>query len=153
MDIEMGAEPTCTVAVRRRTIQMSDVREFYDNAYPAVVSALARQGAAPGGPALGWYHGMPAATATVSAGFPVSGLAAGSLDDEVDVLERPGGPALTLLHQGSYDSLGAGWSRLMAEVDTRGLAGRGDFWEEYLTDPTTVADPSELQTRLVLPLA
>jgi effector-binding domain-containing protein len=153
MDIEQVEEPSRTVAVHRRTIPMSSIRDFYDHAYGAVAAALAAGGRAPAGPAIGWYHGMPADTATISAGFPVEDLPAGALDAEVEVEVQAGGPALVAVHRGSYDSLAMGWQQLMAELGHRGVAPRGDFWEEYLTDPLSVSDPSELRTRLVLPLA
>ena len=153
MEIRQLDEPPHTVTVYRRTIEMRNIRDFYDHAYGAVAAALAERGAAPAGPAIGWYHTMPAETCTVSAGFAVDGLPVGPLGDDVEVTELPGGPALTAVHRGSYDSLGGGWQELMSELGSRGAAPRGDFWEEYLTDPTTVADPSEIETRLVLPLA
>lgn len=155
MDIDHMEEPSRMVAVHRRTIPMSSIRDFYDHAYGAVAAALAAGGRAPAGPAVGWYHGMPTDTATISAGFPVEGLPAGALDAEVEVevAELAGGPSLVAVHRGSYDTLSTGWQRLMAELGARGMAPRGDFWEEYLTDPLSVSDPSELQTRLVLPLA
>ncbi|WP_111767856.1 GyrI-like domain-containing protein [Nakamurella deserti] len=153
MDIEQRDEPARTVAVHRRTIAMSGIRDFYDHAYGSVAGALARRGAGPAGPAIGWYHEMPGETCTISAGFPVDGLPPGGLDDEVDVTERPGGPALVAVHRGSYDALGEAWQQLMGELGARGVAPRGDFWEEYLTDPSTASDASEIATRLVLPLA
>lgn len=153
MDVELSTEPTRLVAVHRRTIAMGEIRDFYDHAYAAVVAALARQGSAPDGPGIGWYHGMPAETCTISAGFPVVGIPAGELSDEVAVVDLPGGRALIAVHEGSYDALAASWQTVMAELGNRGVSPRGDFWEEYLTDPMTVRDPIELRTRLVLPLA
>lgn len=153
MEILQLDEPSRTVAVHRRTIPMSEIRDFYDHAYGSVAAALARAGRAPSGPAIGWYHEIPGETCAISAGFPVDGPASGALDDRVDVTERPGGPALVAVHRGSYDALGEAWQQLMGELGTRGVAPRGDFWEEYLTDPSTATDPSEIETRLVLPLA
>ena len=152
MDIEQAEEATRTVAVHRRTIPMSGIRDFYDTAYGAVLAALDAAGSAPGGPAIGWYHGMPAETATVSAGFPVDGLPVGALDDRVEVVERPGGTVLTAVHAGSYDTLADGWMSLMGRLNDDGRQARGDFWEEYLTEPTPDMDPADLRTRLVLPV-
>ena len=153
MDVERRHEPDRSLAVHRRTLEMSDIRTFYDHAYGAVVAALAARGAGPAGPAVGWYHEQPGRTCTISAGFPVDGLPAGSLDDGVEVVTRPGGAALVAVHRGSYDGLGAAWEQLTAELGSRGVAARGDFWEEYLTEPGPDTDPATLETRLVLPLA
>ena len=153
MEILQLDEPPRTVAVHRRTIAMSEIRDFYDHAYGAVSRALAAHDRPPGGPAIGWYHEMPGETCTISAGFPVDEMPVGALGDDTEIVERPGGPALAAVHHGSYDSLTAGWQELMAELGARGVTARGDFWEEYLTDPLSVDDPSELRTRLVLPLA
>lgn len=143
--------PTVTLAGVRATVPLDALREFYDRAYRDVSAAAEQAGWTVVGPAVGWYHGMPTDTAELTAGFVVE-AAAGSASGDVALVELPGGPALVATHTGSYDELPDAWTRLEEDRAVVGTDGRGDFWEEYLTDPEPGGDPAANVTRLVLPL-
>lgn len=145
--------PTVALAAVRATVPMTDLPAFYDAAYRQVAEAAEREGWRIAGPAVGWYHGMPTDTVDLAAGFAVEGAAAGAASGDVRVVELPGGDALALTHTGSYDGLPDAWGRLEADRAALGVDGRGDFWEEYVTDPSPDGDPAANVTRLVLPLA
>ncbi|MBD7917833.1 GyrI-like domain-containing protein [Cellulomonas sp. Sa3CUA2] len=143
--------PAVTIAAVRATVPMSRLTEFYDTAYASVTTAAGREGWTLAGPAFGWYHRMPTDTVDLTAGFVVDGAALGTSED-VEVSEMPGGAALVLIHTGPYDALPEAWERLEKERAELGVEGRGDFWEEYVTDPAPDGDPDLNITRLVLPL-
>lgn len=145
--------PTVTLAAVRGTMPMSELRTFYDSAFAQVAQAVQREGWTIIGPAVGWYHRVPDGTVDLSAGFPVQGAAAGTSSGGVQVVELPGGDALTATHTGGYDGLPEAWDRLESDRATLGVAGRGDLWEEYVTEPEPDGDPTANVTRLVLPLA
>lgn len=144
--------PTVTIAAVRAIVPMNGLAEFYDTAFTQTAGAAAREGWTIVGPAIGWYHGMPTDTTDLAAGFLVEGVAAGTSSDGVEVTEMPGGPALVLTHTGSYDRLPDAWDRLEQDRAALGVDGRGDFWEEYVTEPQPGGDPEANVTRLVLPL-
>jgi len=152
MNIAISDEPARLVAVVRRTVPMAELTEFYDTAFTQIFAALGAAGATPAGPALGWYHGMPTDTIDIAAGFPVTGATPGPLDGEVEVVEIPGGPAITAEYQGGYDGLPDAWAEVEEYRAGRDLAARDDFLEEYVTEPTPDGDPALNRTRLVLPL-
>lgn len=153
MDITLTEEPTLLAALVRRTVPMDALTEFYDTAYSQVVAALTAAGGAPAGAAFGWYHGMPTDTVDVAAGFPVHGLPPGSLTDEVEVVEIPGGRSLVADYEGPYDGLAGAWQSVEEHRAAAGLAARGDFLEVYVTEPSPGGDPARNRTRLVLPLS
>lgn len=153
MDITLNDEPTRLTAVVRSTVRTDEMAAFYDSAYERVVTAIAGAGGQIAGPAIGWYHGMPSDTVDVAAGFPVAGLAAGALTDGVQVLEIPGGRAVVALYVGAYEGLPGAWEQLERWRAEHAGDGRGDYWEEYVTEPTPDGDPALNQTRIVLPLA
>lgn len=153
MDVLLETEPDRLVAVLRETVLMDHLPEFYDRAYRAVGEAVARAGGAVAGPALGWYHGGPSATVDVAAGLPVMGMSTGSIGHGVQVVRIPGGSAVVGVHTGPYEGLPAAWQELERWRAENAGAGRGDFWEEYVTDPAPGGDPERTETRLVLPLA
>lgn len=153
MDVDVRMQPTRTVAVVRRPVRTDELAAFYDTAYGEVARTVGEAGARIVGPAIGWYHGMPTDTVDVAAGFPVEGVAPGPLGGRVEVVELPGGPALVGLFVGPYDDLGAAWGEVEARRAEHGRDGRGDFWEEYVTEPSPDGDPARNETLLVLPFA
>lgn len=153
MDIRVADEPSRLAAVLRSTVRADELTDFYDSAYQRVAAAVAANGGQVDGAAIGWYHGMPTDTVDVAAGFPVTGLAHGALTDGVEVVEIAGGSAVVGLHVGSYDELSGAWEQLERWRSENAGDGRGDYWEEYVTEPTPDGDPALNRTRLVLPLA
>lgn len=150
MDITLQEEGTRLVAVRRVAVPMAELPGFFDTAYRVVERAVSAAGGVIHDPAIGWYRGMPTETIDVSAGFPVTGVDAGPVGDDVEVVELPGGRALVANYLGSYEGLEDAWGELMAAAGDRAL--RGDMWEEYLNDPDPGDDPDANEVRLVLPL-
>lgn len=153
MDVARETVPDHVVAVVRRTVRMDELTAFYDSAYGAVARAVAETGGTLSGPALGWYHGMPAETVDVAAGFSVTGPDRGPLRDGVEVVHIPGGEAVVATYVGPYDGLGGAWGEVQRWAAANGVDGRGDFWEEYVTEPSPQGDPTKNITRMVLPLA
>lgn len=144
--------PAARVAAVRAQVPMSELTRFYDRAYARVQQVAEQQGWRISGPAVGWYHGMPTDTVDLAAGFLVDDVDLGVTVDGVEVLDMPGGEALVLTHAGPYTLLPDAWDLVEQERVTLGVDGRGDFWEEYVTDPSPDGDPDMNVTRLVLPL-
>ena len=144
--------PTVRIAAVRATVPMSGLTAFYDAAYTRVAQAAEREGWTIAGPAVGWYHGMPTDTVDLAAGFAVEGAGTGAASDGVEVVELPGGDAIVVTYTGPYDGLPDAWAGVEQERAALGVDGRGDFWEEYVTDPSPGGDPNANVTRLVLPL-
>lgn len=149
MDIEQVELATTTLAVARERVPMDGLAEFYDRAYRQVAEALGAAGVAPTGPAVGWYADMPTDTVDVAAGFPVP---AAAVVDGVELLTVPGGTAAVGTFQGPYDGLPDAWSKVAAWCREQDVQPRGDFWEEYVTEPSPGGDPEQNVTRLVSPL-
>ena len=144
--------PTVRIAAVRATVPVAELVAYFDRTYSTVGDVVGRRGWTRSGPALAWYHGMPGDTVDITGGFPVEGAPLGPVSDGVEVLELPGGATLEATHTGPYDQLPAAWDRLEQERAALGVDGRGDFWEEYVTDPSPDGDPAANVTRLVLPL-
>ena len=151
MDVEQVELPEITLAAVRQTVPMNELTGFYDQAYGRVAQALAAAGVAPTGPAFGWYAGMPTDTADVAAGFAVPG-GSGPFEDGVETIVIPASAAVVGTYTGPYDGLPDAWAELGTWAGEHAADGRGDFWEEYVTDPSPDGDPAANVTRLVLPL-
>lgn len=151
MDITLEDQPTVMVAILRERVAMGALAAFYDRAYRTVLEQAAASGLAVTGPAFGWYRHMPTDSVDLAAGFRVGADAARALGDGVEVVELPGGPAAVGVHLGSYDGLSGAWAELRTWMSDHAAQMRGDFLEVYVTDPSE-ADPSQNETRLVLPI-
>jgi effector-binding domain-containing protein len=152
LQISLAEVPAQSVAVVRKTVQMSELSGFYSTALGTVAAAVGNAGGVVTGPAFGWYHGIPTDSVDVAAGFPVSGLAEGSLAGDVEVLERPACLAASAIHVGSFEMLAETYRELAAWLNDRQLDRAEHSWEEYLSDPQTQPDPADWQTRIVWPL-
>ena len=144
--------PAQHVAVVRRTVEMSELPTFFAEAFGAVAAAVARAGGVVVGAPFGWYHGIPAETVDVAAGFPVSEIDVGALEGDVEVVERPGSLAATAMHLGSFETLADTYRELEAWLRERQLDQAAHNWEEYLSDPEAQPDPGTWETRIVWPL-
>jgi effector-binding domain-containing protein len=144
--VEVPARPTAVVRGRVRT---SDLPEWFSSVYAEVARECAEQGAQLTGPPFARFHHL-GAEMDLEAGFPVSHpvAAAGRM--------RPASlhacTAATTVHVGPYDDVGTAYDTLLCQVEARGRRAAGAFWEEYLTDPERVPDPSRWRTRIVQPL-
>ncbi|WP_369056021.1 GyrI-like domain-containing protein [Kineococcus terrestris] len=152
-----GGEPQLVVlaparaAVVRGRVAPDALREFFDTSFAALAEQLRAQGARPVAAAHALYRDLAADAWDLEVGFAVDrpvraagGVGPGSL---------PGGRAVTCVHTGGYDGLGASWERLRGWVGERGLTAAPEFWEVYLTEPGPDVDPALLRTQLVQPVA
>jgi effector-binding domain-containing protein len=145
---ELVTADAVTTAVVRRTVPMAEIAGFYDSAFGTLVEALARQGVTPAGPAFGLYHGAPAETADIEAGFPTEGPV--EADGDVVASSLPAGRVARVVHRGAYDALGESWGRLYSWAVAQGLQPGPLMWELYVTEPNPDMDPAELRTELNL---
>jgi effector-binding domain-containing protein len=152
-EMELVEVPDRDVACIRRAVAVDDLPEFFGDAFGAVAGSVVAAGGRITGPPFGWYHGVPGESIDVAAGFPISGTPDVPLGDDIEVVERPGGRAVVVIHVGTYDTLEQTYREAEAWIDEQGLVARDDMWEEYLSDPEEEPDPETWRTRLVVPVA
>ena len=153
MRMKVEDVPRQTVAVVRRTVPADGLGGFFDSVLGVVAAGVQQAGGSLAGAPFAWYRGTTGATVDVAAGFPMIGLRPGSLEGDVEVVERPGGLAAIAEHIGPYETIGDTYRMLGVWLNDRQLDPSGEKWEEYLTDPQAQLDPAEWETRIVWPLA
>jgi effector-binding domain-containing protein len=136
-------------AVIRGRVPMEQLADFFDRSFGQLAATISAQGIEIAGPAFALYQAPPSDVADIEVGFPV----AGTVTDDGDVVASslPGGPAATLVHAGSYDTLGASWQRLFEWATDAFFEPAGPVWEVYVTEPSPDMDPADLRTMLYLP--
>ena len=145
----VALEPV-TAAVVRETVPMGELTAYFDRAFAAVMEVTTAQGVAVTGPPFAAYHGMPGQSVDISGGFPTASEVTAT--EGVSAMTLPGGRAVQLVHEGSYDSLEESYERIMTWMEHRGLSRAPLMWETYLTEPTPDGDPSENRTLITWPI-
>ena len=140
-----------TVIGLHDTVAMTALADFFGRACTMVGEELAQHGVAPTGPPLALYHGMRTETIDIIAGCPIAEPITTTNGSVVTTL--PGGPAITTVHTGTYDTMTETYAELMKWLEEQDLKTSDDMWEEYLVGPELEDDPTRWQTRIVFPLA
>jgi effector-binding domain-containing protein len=134
-------------AVVRGHVGGPQLADFLSAAFTDVVRLLAQQHRSPVGPPFARFVPM-ADGFDVEAGFPAS--APIDSGGAVQPSELPGGPAVTAVHQGSYETVGDTYDSVAEWMTEHGYRSAGSPWESYLDEPG-VAEPRTLVTFPCLP--
>jgi AraC family transcriptional regulator len=150
-------EPTTTIAVRLETAADKLV-EVFDTELPRVAAVMSDVGAQMAGPPFARYHHFAPDRVDVEIGAPIAFVTAGltpisgQADGVIGASSLPGGLAAVTVHRGPYDGLSATYDALAAWIASEGhVAGDGP-WEVYLSDPSLVPEPDDLETEIVWPI-
>ncbi len=142
-------EPRQTAVVREQ-VPLDQLTDFFGRAFSTVMEVAGRHGVMVTGPPFALYHGTPAETVDVEAGFPTASTL--EPDDGVGPGSLPAGRAVEAMHVGPYDTLSQTYDEAVRWARQQGLQPRRDMWEEYLTDPAADSDPATWLTRVLLPV-
>ena len=72
----------------------------------------------------------------------------GKLVGKINNYSIDGGKVVVADYYGPYEGSNVAHEAIDAYMEDKGLEFRGPVWEQYVTDPTTVADPSEVLTKV-----
>ena len=131
-------------AVVRDRVAHDGIADFLGRAFGTVMGAVATERRQVVGPPFARYTAMDESGWDIEAGFPVdapvegAGVASGSL---------PGGPAVQVIHRGTYDSVATTWQRAEAWMAEHGHTATEAPWESYLDGP----EAPEPRTLIVMP--
>ena len=143
--VELEPQPALVVC---RKVALPDFGDALDDILPRVFRHIVNAGQQPAGMPFMRYFSMDSNACDIAAGMPVRQPIDGEGDIEQHVL--PGGRALTALHVGAYEHVGAVWSQVIQRA--RELGSDAHFgWDVYTNDPGEVA-PEDRETRVYLPL-
>ena len=126
-----------TVAVIRAHVAVDGIPAFLANAFAEVIEVLAAQGLEIAGPPFARY-GMSGRGFDVEAGLPSSARVRST--GRVEAAELPGGPAIVILHRGSYDGVASDYRAGQRWLAANRWTATGAPWEAYLDGPE-VAEP------------
>ena len=134
----------------RDTVAFSEMQPFFAAGFAAATGGCEKSELEMNGMPCGIYFVWDEANQTTEcmAAIPV---APGSSADGLEAFTT-GGKALMLDHFGAYEKLGDAHMAMEAYMKWHGTMMNGPAIEEYMNDPTTVADASEIHTRIYYPI-
>lgn len=142
-------EPQPVMSVREK-VTFQELSNKLGEFVGEVFGYLQQQGVEPAGPPFSRYHGLEGDRIDLEAGLPVAKALPGS--GRVKPGELPGGPVISAVHTGSYDTLPQAGEALQSWAAEHGRVVAGANWESYLVAPGHNADPSSWKTEVFKPL-
>lgn len=144
-------DPQPFVFMRKKT-SMDGIGDALGAMLPAVFGYVMKAGIAMTGPPTARYVDWGPGGGTLEAGLPVvPGSQLGEDAVGIQLGSLQGGPAISTIHVGPYDTLHQAHAALEAHMDEAKLQRAGAPWEVYLTDPGEVPNPEEWKTQVVCP--
>ena len=119
---------------------------------PEVWNYVTEKGITPAGPPITRYFTYTDTAVDLEGIMPVSEPVAVEDGGRVRSGELPAGRAATTVHVGPYETISDSYDALHEWIGEQGLEAIGACWEVYLTDPTTVSDPSQIRTEIYWPV-
>lgn len=137
-----------TYLAKRATVAFDQLHTFFGETYGAMYHALGARGLSPQGmPGAIYYRVDEAGNSTdLAASVPVPEDM--KPIEGFELVHVPAGKALQLEFAGPYDGMHGAYAAMESYVQKHGLRTQL-MLEEYLNDPDTVADPSQLRTNII----
>lgn len=146
-EIEARSLQEQTVIAKHAKLPPDAIADWLPRAYGDLFGHLEEHGVPPAGPPYARYE--MGEEIVVEAGVPVPGPVPAAGD--IGMSSLPATRAATLLYVGRYEDLTGAYRELERWIAEHGHEPTGLYWEVYLTDPATTADPSQARTMMFMP--
>lgn len=139
--------PTQTYVILRKHVPFSQLSDFFGESFGTLMGQLAEAGKKPSGMPGALYYGWDFATSStdVAAAVPIKGRAPKGMES-VRISRQS---AYQGDYFGPYEESGVAHWAFERYFKEQSLEHNPPAIELYMNDPTTVADPSELHTRMI----
>jgi effector-binding domain-containing protein len=135
------------VAAAVSTVDRDRIGTVVGPNFERLARALREAGSPPGGPGIGFYEMHDDGSVLAGSGFAYDGPPG----DGFEIVDLPPAErAVTVLHSGGMDTIGAAWQGLMGHVAAAGRSPAGISREVYLHAPPD--DPQGWVTELQQPV-
>ncbi|MEL6254381.1 MAG: GyrI-like domain-containing protein [Bacteroidota bacterium] len=133
---------------KRSKIDMTDITAFYTEVFPAAFGFVGKSGVNATGNPLGLYYSYSedGTKTDLAAVIPIEN--GNIVGDDFELITIPAGKALVMDYYGDYNAIDKGHNEFEAYLKRKGLKKKFPVSEQYVTDPTTVDDPSEILTQI-----
>lgn len=153
VDVAVKDLPPVHALVMRRRIARDEIATTLAECLPALFGYAVQHGLAVSGPPFARYPEIGMGSLVIEGGVQLAAPAPSTLDDGIEALTIPGGPAAMAIHYGPYEQLIDTYRAVENWIKDEGRSPGGPPWEIYLTDPGERPDPQTWETQIIQPLA
>lgn len=153
MDIQLEELAEQPVLGMRFISSIDKIAQDIGSSYGTIFGLLGMRQVPPTGPPFALYYDkeMNEQDIDMETCVPVTGEVEGEGEVEYHVL--PAGKYATTMHMGPYSEMAPTYQAMLEWMREKGLEPQTPVREVYLNDPAKVADPKEIMTRIVWPVA
>jgi len=148
-DIKIVEKAPMLALIAEGNGHMDNMQEIMGELFGVVMMASFEQGIEAAGPPFAMYYNYnpEEGTTSIKAGIPISKK--GVITDGVSFETFGSFKGISAMHKGPYTEFASSYTKMMKEIETRGLEATWESWEYYHTDPGMEADQSRWLTEIV----
>lgn len=144
---EITVKPMIVLAIRDTAATMADIGPVLGRDYGQIGAFMGSNGLKFSGPVMAWYHTQQAPY-ILEAGVPVDKMPA-KTDPRILIKEIGSAKAVVVHFWGPYELTGQAYEKISQWLSKNNKKAVGAPFDMYITDPTTVNDPYQVQTDIV----
>lgn len=144
---EITIQPMIVLAIRDTANTMAEIGPSLGKNYGAIGAFMGQNGLQMAGAPLAWYH-TEKEPFILEAGIPVDKKPAASHPD-IQVKEVRAANAVVVHFWGPYELTPQGYEKIREWLKKNNKKAAGPPFDQYVTDPTTVTDPYQVQTNII----
>ena len=152
MEIELEELPDQPVVGMRFRSSIEKIAEDIGNGYAKVFGILGQKQVSPAGPPFALYFDLEMNEQDFDMETCVPVDSEVEVEGEVIYHVLPGGKHTTTMHMGPYDQMVPTYQAMLEWMGEKGLKPLAPVREVYLNDPSQVADPKEIMTKIIWPV-
>lgn len=144
---EITVQPMTVLAIRDTAATMNDIGPVLGRDYGEISAFMQKNGLQFAAQPLAWYY-TQSAPFILEAGIPVNKKPS-SMEGRIVLKEIPAGKAVVVHFWGPYELTGQASAKLNEWLQKNNKKARGAPFDMYITDPSTVTDPYQVQTDII----
>lgn len=148
--MESRTLPEQPAVVMQAVLPVAEVGPWLAQTYAELFAHLEKAGVPAAGPPYARYV-FDEEKLDIEAGVPIAEAVPSLSGGPVRLGALPGGPAVSTVHAGPYETLDRALAALDRWLAEHGYEPAGPHWEVYRTDPAEQPEPAAWQTLVVRP--
>jgi effector-binding domain-containing protein len=144
---EISIQPMIVLSIRDTAAAMADIGPILGKRYGQIGAFMGSNGLQMAGPPMAWYH-TEQPPFIMEAGIQVDKKPANA-QSPIEVKEIGQSKAVVVHFWGPYELTPKGYEKIRDWLKKNNKKPVGAPFDRYLTDPTTVSDPYQVQTDII----
>lgn len=144
---EIMVQPMTVLIIRDTAATMNDIGPVLGKNYGEIIAFMQKNGLQFASQPMAWYHSQ-SAPFIMEAGIPVD-KKPGAAEGRIAVKQTEAGKAVVVHFWGPYEQTMMAYDKIKDWLTKNNKKAKGTAYDVYITDPTTVNDPYQVQTDII----